>query len=125
MEQSNYWRIHAMWYYRAIANTYEVFNDWENYLYHIKWKRQKKKVHLRCDLNHILKVNRKTHWKERKMSFETESDGGNFLPILYLSNSLQSSKYLLQSGKNKQKQTKNDGEDFVITLVPTLAAKQY
>ena len=59
------------------------------------------------------------------MLLETESDGGNFLPILYLSNSLQSSKYRLQSGKNKQKQTKNGGEDFVITLVPTLAAKQY
>ena len=59
------------------------------------------------------------------MLLETESDCGNFLPILYLSNSLQSSKYLLQSGKNKQKQTKNGGEDFVITLVPTLAAKQY
>lgn len=62
---------------------------------YIKWKRQKKKVHLRCDLNHFLKVNRKTHWKKRKMLLEAESDSGNFLPILYLSNSLQSSKYLL------------------------------
>ena len=53
MEQSNCQRIYAMWYYRATVNIYEVFNDLENYLYYVKWKRQKKKVHLQCDLNHI------------------------------------------------------------------------
>lgn len=53
MEQSYYPRIHAMQYYTAIVNIYKVFNHLENHLHNVKRKRQKKKVHLQCDLNHI------------------------------------------------------------------------
>lgn len=58
MEQSNCLRIHAMQYYTATVNIYEVFNDLKNHLcYNVKWKGQKKKVHFQCNLSYIIKVN--------------------------------------------------------------------
>lgn len=50
MEQPNCPRIHAMQYYTATVNIYEVFDDLENHLYYnVTWK----KVHLQCDLSHV------------------------------------------------------------------------
>lgn len=44
MEQSNRPRIHAMQYYTAIVNIYEVFDDLENHLYYnVTRKKQKEK----------------------------------------------------------------------------------
>lgn len=54
MEQPNCPRIHAMQYYTATVNIYEVFDDLENHLYYnATWKNRRKKVHLQCDLSHI------------------------------------------------------------------------
>lgn len=58
------------------------------------------------------------------MSLKAESDGGNFLSFLYLTNILEP-KTLSTVRKIIIAKSRSGREDFLTASVPTLIAKQY